>query len=77
MKKRDILLVDDDRGLLHLLSAFLRLEKFDVAVAPHGFSALKLLEGECVSLLITDFDMPGMNGLELASCAREIGRAHV
>ncbi len=72
MKIRDILLVDDDRGLLHLLSAFLRLEKFDVAIAPHGSSALELLENERVALLITDFNMPGMNGLELADCARKL-----
>lgn len=71
MKKRDILIVDDDACYLHLLSSILRLERFNVAVASHGFGALELLENESIALLITDFDMPGMNGLELASCARE------
>jgi len=71
MNKRDILLVDDDACYLHLLSSLLRLKRFEVVVAPHAFSALELLENGNVGLLITDFDMPGMNGLELASCARE------
>ena len=71
MKKRDILLVDDDACYLHLLSSVLRLKRFNVIVASHGSSALELLKDADVDLLITDFDMPGMNGLELASCARE------
>lgn len=71
MKKRAILLVDDDACYLHLLSSILRLERFDVVAASHGFGALELLENESIGLLITDFDMPGMNGLELATCARE------
>lgn len=71
MNKKDILIVDDDACYLHLLSSVLRLKRFDVAVASHGFDALELLGNEGVDLLITDFDMPGMNGLELASCARE------
>lgn len=71
MKKRDILLVDDDKGYLHLLSSVLRLERFDVATASNGSAALELLENENTGLLITDFNMPGMDGLELASCVRE------
>ena len=43
MKKRDILLVDDDACYLHLLSSVLRLKRFNVIVASHGSSALELL----------------------------------
>lgn len=71
MKQRDILLVDDDACSLHFLSSILRHERFDVSVATNGSNALELLEDERAGLLITDFNMPEMNGLELASCAHE------
>lgn len=63
--------MDDDTCCLHFLGSILRRERFNVSVASNGIKALELLENESADLLITDFNMPDMNGLELASCVRE------
>src|SRR5690348_4804152 len=71
MRTRDILLVDDDIDSLYLLGFFLEVEGFDVVATSHGINALEILEKESFRMMITDFNMPKMNGLELATTVRE------
>jgi two-component system chemotaxis response regulator CheY len=40
---------------------------FDICEAPNGFEALRLLPREKFDLVITDINMPDINGLELVS----------
>jgi len=69
---KDILLVDDDRGQLHLLGMHLESEGFDVTAVLNGNKALEVLGDTRFRLIITGFNMPGMNGIELAARARKL-----
>ncbi len=63
------LIVDDDPKTLDLVSEllpiFLPEMSFDIKLAENGQQALDLLISECFDLLITDYAMPEINGLEL------------
>lgn len=71
MITRDILVVDDDIAYLYLFSLFLKSEGFDVAAAQDGIKALGTMENCNFRIVITDFNMPEMNGLDLAIKVRE------
>ncbi len=60
-----ILVVDDDESLRQVMSMQLEEMGYTALTAPSGEEALRLLVTEPVSLVITDYRMPGMSGLEL------------
>lgn len=60
-----ILLVDDDPGVLQLLSMRLESLDFDVICADGGDSALAELQLNLVNIVISDLRMDGMDGIEL------------
>ena len=60
-----ILIIDDDALLRFLFRAFLEKNDVEVFEAENGMEALSLLEKTAIHLIITDFHMPVMNGLEL------------
>ncbi len=62
-----ILVVDDETYILHVVSLKLRNAGYSVLTAKDGEEALEVAAANPVHLLITDFQMPGMSGLELAS----------
>jgi PAS domain S-box-containing protein len=66
-----VLVVDDADDVLATVAAFLRSAKWKVTHADSGNRALALLEGglDC-DVLVTDYSMPGMNGVDLVSAAR-------
>nr|WP_284694666.1 response regulator [Geomonas sp. Red32] len=53
-----------------LVSTIDELEKYSIVEAASGFEALRLLPREKVDLIITDINMPDINGLELISYVR-------
>jgi CheY-like chemotaxis protein len=61
------LVVDDDPQILRLLESMLKPRRVKVLAAPLPSEALRLAESEAVHLLITDIQMPGMDGRKLAS----------
>ena len=61
-----ILLVDDDPGLLRLLSIRLRAEQYDVEAVESASEALAMLPRFRPDLVITDMTMPDMTGDVLA-----------
>lgn len=69
---QEILLVDDDLGILHTSRDLLELEGMAVRCAESGKQALLELKEKSFHLMITDLNMPGMNGLELARKAAAI-----
>jgi CheY-like chemotaxis protein len=70
---RRILLVDDDRGLRHVLSAFLREAGHHVETAGDGPEALQMLgEGSTFDLVLLDIGLPSMNGLDVLARARNL-----
>ena len=60
-----ILLVDDDPGLLRLLSIRLRAESFDVEAVESAAAAIAALPRFRPDLVISDLRMDGMDGIEL------------
>lgn len=62
-----ILIVDDDHACRELLYALLAREGYSVDQAHNGFDALAQLEAREHGLVVTDYSMPGMNGLQLLS----------
>lgn len=66
-----ILIVDDEKLTRQTLEAQLQDEGFEVWTAENGFSALEILEGRDVDVIVTDLRMPSMDGLEFQRRVRE------
>ncbi len=64
MNKLDILIVEDELFQREMLRDFLRKAGHLATEAESGEKALQLLEKGCFDLMLMDFRMPGMNGLE-------------
>jgi DNA-binding NtrC family response regulator len=64
MTHHAILLVDDEPHVLKSFQRALRKEPYTLMTAEGGEEGLKLLEAREVSLVISDYNMPRMNGLE-------------
>jgi two-component system chemotaxis response regulator CheY len=59
-----ILIVDDDKTTRKLLSLYLKGNGFEVVTAENGLNALEKLGSETVQLVLTDLNMPFMDGIE-------------
>ena len=59
-----ILIVDDDEGLIHFLGRFFSRMDKDVSSCTDGPSALKTISEEQFDLILIDYKMPGLNGLD-------------
>jgi two-component system, cell cycle response regulator CpdR len=62
----NILVVDDDSLLLAVIKLILEREGFVAHCVESGEEAIEQIKEKTFSLMITDFNMPGLNGLELA-----------
>jgi len=71
-----VLLVDDDPAMLRILSKRLEKAGYPVRTAGDGQEALCAIEEECPDFLITDWEMPRINGLELCRRVREMRLPH-
>lgn len=60
-----ILIVDDESSVRESLAKVLQKENFQTMVAENGHEAESLITTENVSLVLSDFRMPEMSGLEL------------
>lgn len=64
------LFVDDDPALLRAVRRSLLGRDIDISTATSGHEALALLAARPVDLLVSDIEMPDMDGLELLAIAR-------
>lgn len=75
---RRILIVDDEPNVALFLQVALEcLPGCEVEVATSGEEALRLSKQQPFDLLITDYRMPGMDGVELTAEVRELGHQTV
>ncbi|HEX4506666.1 MAG TPA: PAS domain-containing protein [Alphaproteobacteria bacterium] len=65
-----ILLIDDDPDIRGVLAASLETLGYAVIAAENGAAGLEALEQRIPDLVVVDFAMPGMNGAEFATAAR-------
>lgn len=68
VKQKRVLIADDETHILNVLSIKLQNAGFAVIQAEDGLSAYDLACSDPPDLIITDYQMPGLSGLEL--CAR-------
>ena len=67
MRPRRLLCVDDDSGFRQFYETLLGSYGYDVTLASSGAQALKLFLSRKIDAVVTDFEMPGMTGGELAT----------
>ncbi len=77
IKQVDVLLVDDDRTGLMILSRSLARANFTVATANSAAAALELLNNLRPEVILADVSMPGMDGFEFFRKVRAQGLADV
>jgi CheY-like chemotaxis protein len=77
-QRKTVLVVDDEAVILVLVRSILEREGYAVVTAESAHEALKFIRScdNDLDLLLTDVQMPDMNGLELARRAVEY-RSHV
>jgi len=68
-----VLIADDEKNIRDSISAYLRAEGIENAVAADGAEARALLEEEAFECLILDLRMPKMDGLSLLAWLQEAG----
>ncbi len=70
--REEILIVDDEPYICDLLERWLSAEGFPCICANSGETALNLLAGKKVDLVISDISMPGMSGIDLLKAVKTI-----
>lgn len=68
-----IVIVDDSRGILSIVDWVLNKEGYGVRTFTQGHTALQFITSNPVDLVITDYHMPGLNGVEFARVLRRNG----
>jgi len=73
---RTLLFVDDSPFFRNMLVPVLKAAGYDVTAAPGGEEALAVIKkGQKFDVIVSDIEMPGMNGFELAEAIRADARA--
>jgi DNA-binding NtrC family response regulator len=74
MKCPTVLCVDDDAGIRQLYQALLGRNGYEVIAASDARHALHVFhtKEKEIDAVITDYEMPGMNGLELATWLKQL-----
>lgn len=69
-----VLVVDDSRAQRHVLSSMLKRWGYEILEADSGHAALEICQREPLDLILSDWMMPGMNGLEFCKEFRKLER---
>ena len=70
MAGKRVLVVDDEIHIVHVVAIKLRNNGYDVITADNGIDAYELVCKEKPDIVVTDYQMPGMSGLELVEKIR-------
>ena len=68
--RRRVLVVEDNATIVSVVKYFLELEGFEVLVAADGVAGRDIAVRECPDVIVSDVNMPGMNGLEMVKALR-------
>ena len=70
LASRKVLVAEDNTVLGEVIRFNLQRALFDVTIARNGNEAIRLLESEPFSILITDYEMPGLDGEQICNRVR-------
>jgi len=65
MKKRNVLIVDDDPDVLSMLERLLKKLEYNPLVAQNGEEAVQIIDSNKIDVVVSDLVMPEMDGMEL------------
>jgi DNA-binding NtrC family response regulator len=65
MKKKNVLIVDDDPDVLTMLEGLLKKLEYNPFVAANGEEAVRVIDSNKIDVVVSDLVMPEMNGMEL------------
>ena len=71
MAEKKVLVVDDEIHIIHVVAIKLRNNGYEVISADNGTQAFELACEEKPDVIVTDFQMPGMTGLQLVEKLRQ------
>jgi len=71
MADKRVLVVDDEIHIVHVVAIKLRNNGYEVITADNGAEAFELAQQESPDIIVMDYQMPVMNGLELVKELRE------
>jgi len=71
MANKTVLVVDDEIHIVHVVAIKLRNNGYEVISADNGAEALELALKDRPDIIVTDYQMPVMSGLELVAKLRE------
>jgi len=71
MAEKKVLVVDDEIHIVHVVAIKLRNNSYEVITASNGAEAFELACSEKPDIIVTDFQMPVMTGLELLEKIRQ------
>ena len=69
---RNVLAVDDDKDILYTLEAISEAADFNIVTTTNGKDLLDIINLDNFSLIILDYYMPNINGLDLLKKIRKI-----
>ena len=65
MKNYNILIIDDEKSQREILSGFLSKKGYNVYSAESGSQGLKMVKDKTIDIILSDFKMPEMTGIEI------------
>jgi len=71
---KKVLVVDDEKGIRFLLSEVLHNQGFEVSLARDGQESLDKLENDHFDLVVTDINMPRLDGVAMLKRMKRTGR---
>jgi len=71
MADKKVLVADDEIHIVHVVAIKLRNNGYEVISAENGVEAFELACKEKPDIIVTDFQMPGMSGLQLVEKLRQ------
>jgi DNA-binding response OmpR family regulator len=69
-RRRHVLFADDEAGLAAIVQRLMMLEGFDVTICSGGEEALAKFDPDEHDLVLTDYGMPDLTGLQVAAAVR-------
>lgn len=68
---KKVLVVEDDAGIANMLRAILRIGNVDAVFAEDGFTAMRMLDREQISMVLCDIMLPDVSGFEVLQRVRQ------